>query len=232
MSSDADADSKFLQHHYDTPVQQFNTAKLGMWLFLAQELLFFSGLFVAYGVYRSWYPEAWVVGSHLLDYKMGAINTCVLLLSSFTAVMAVRSAQKGNRKATGNFLLMTIVFAGVFMVVKYFEYTHKFHVGFLPGSHFAPHGEGLVEIVDAARKTGVNAYPFHLRTFFGLYFMMTGVHGVHVLVGMFVMAWMYNRNRKGEFSRRYFTPIEMTALYWHLVDIIWIFLFPLLYLID
>jgi cytochrome c oxidase subunit 3 len=232
MSTEAHGDSQFLQHHYDTPVQQFNAAKLGMWLFLAQELLFFGGLFVAYGVYRSWYPEAWVVGSHLLNYKMGALNTGVLLLSSFTAVMAVRSAQTGNRKLTGYFLLGTIALAGVFMVVKYFEYTHKFHVGFLPGGHFAPHGEGLAEIVEAAHESGVNGVPFHLRSFFGLYFIMTGIHGVHVLVGMFVMAWMWNRNRKGEFSTRYSTPIEMTALYWHLVDIIWIFLFPLLYLID
>lgn len=232
MSTDAHGNSKFLQHHYDTPAQQFGAAKLGMWLFLAQELLFFSGLFVAYGVYRSWYPEAWVVGSHLLDYKMGTVNTCVLLLSSFTAVMAVRSAQTGNQKATGNFLLATIFLAGCFMVVKYFEYHHKFEVGYLPGQHFAPHGEGLVEIVAAARETGVNGVPFHLRTFFGLYFVMTGIHGLHVLVGMFVMGWMWNRNRKGEFSKRYSTPVEMTALYWHLVDIIWIFLFPLLYLID
>lgn len=232
MSTDAHADAEFLQHHYDTPVQQFNTAKLGMWVFLAQEMLFFSGLFVAYGVYRSWYPEAWVVGSHLLDYKMGTINTCVLLVSSFTAVMSVRSAQRGDRQKTGMFLISTIVLAGAFMVVKYVEYTHKFEVGFLPGDHFAPHGEGLAEIVEAARESGVNGLPFHLRSFFGLYFIMTGVHGLHVLIGMFVMAWMAIRNARGEFSKRYFTPIEMTALYWHLVDIIWIFLFPLLYLID
>ncbi|NOY91958.1 MAG: cytochrome c oxidase subunit 3 family protein [Deltaproteobacteria bacterium] len=232
MSTEAHGDSHFLQHHYDTPAQQFNAAKLGMWLFLAQELLFFGGLFVAYGVFRSWYPQAWVVGSHLLDYRMGALNTAVLLLSSFTAVMAVRSAQTGNQKATGNFLLATIALAGVFMVVKYFEYAHKFEVGFLPGSHFAPHGVGLAEIVEAARESGVNGVPYHLRTFFGLYFVMTGVHGLHVLIGMFVMGWMWNRNRKGEFSTRYSTPVEMTALYWHLVDIIWIFLFPLLYLID
>ncbi|MDH5491139.1 MAG: cytochrome c oxidase subunit 3 family protein [Myxococcales bacterium] len=229
----ADHGPKFLQHHFDTPSQQFTAAKLGMWLFLAQEILFFSGLFVAYFIFRSWYPEAFSIGSHLLDWRMGAANTVVLLLSSFTAAMAVRSAQVGDRKATGNYLLLTMVFAAVFMVVKYFEYAHKIHVGFLPGGHFAPTEEGMRELAEAVGTSfHGEGVAYHLRSYFGIYFVMTGIHGLHVLVGIGLMFWLWLKNRRGEFSKEYFTPVDCTALYWHLVDLIWIYLFPLLYLID
>jgi cytochrome c oxidase subunit 3 len=226
----------YLAHHFDTPLQQFDAAKLGMWLFLAQEILFFSGLFVGYGVFRSWYPEAWSVGSHLLDWRMGALNTCVLLLSSFTAAQAVRYAQLGDRGKVQINLLITLLCAGGFMVVKYLEYTHKFHVGFFPGQYFAPNEHGLEEIAHAASPLvshhGHGGVPYHLRSFFGLYFVMTGLHGIHVLIGMGVIAWIMVRNARGEFSKDFFTPVDLVALYWHLVDLIWIFLFPLLYLID
>lgn len=213
----------FLQHHFDTPVQQFDAVKIGMWLFLAQEVLFFSGLFVAYGIFRVWYPEAFSVGSHLLDWRMGGLNTLVLLFSSLTAAMAVRSAQVGEQRKTSVYLLITIVCACIFMVVKYFEYAHKIHDGLLPGEYFRtpthlPHGLSVV--------------PFHVRSFFGIYFVMTGVHGLHVLVGIGVLLWLLVRNERGDFSPKYYTPIDMAALYWHLVDLIWIYLFPLLYLID
>lgn len=228
---------EYLAHHFDTPKQQFDAAKLGMWLFLAQELLFFSGLFVAYFIFRSWYPEAFSVGSHLLDWKMGGLNTVVLLLSSFTAAMAVRQAQVGDKPGTTKFLVATIVFALGFMLVKFFEYQHKIHVGLLPGNHFAPTAEGLEEIVTAAGNAfpyrGGEAFmPYHLRSFFGIYFIMTGVHGIHVLIGIGMMIWLIIRNQRGEFSPKYWTAVDLTALYWHLVDLIWIFLFPLLYLID
>ena len=251
----------FLAHHFDSPKQQFETAKIGMWLFLGQEILFFSGLFVAYFIFRSWYPEAWSVGSRLLDWKMGALNTVVLLVSSWTAAMAVRSAQigeqegvpeskklkLGGQKWTGIFLVITFVCAGAFMVVKYFEYTHKFHVGTLPGQFFgcpwfdcsqaAEGAHHLHEEVSAAigmayENGGPNMIPYHLRSFFGLYFVMTGLHGLHVLIGMGLIAWIWNKNRKGVFSAEYNTLVDTTALYWHLVDLVWIFLFPLLYLID
>lgn len=235
--SDQHHGPKYLAHHFDTPKQQFDAAKLGMWLFLAQELLFFSGLFVAYFIFRSWYPEAFSVGSHLLDWRMGGINTVVLLLSSFTAAMAVRQAQLGDKPGTTKFLAATIVFAAGFMLVKYFEYQHKFHVGLLPGSYFEPTAEGLDEIVTAAHNAfpyrGGEAFmPFHLRSFFGIYFIMTGVHGIHVLIGIGVMVWLIIRNQRGDFSAKYWTAVDLTALYWHLVDLVWIFLFPLLYLID
>jgi cytochrome c oxidase subunit 3 len=199
-----------------------------MWFFLAQELLFFAGLFVAYFVFRSWYPEAFSAGSHLLDKNMGMLNTCVLLFSSLTAALAVRSSQLDESKPfagkawTTRFLLITILCAIAFMVVKYFEYSHKIHVGYLPGTYFRP----------TEFPAGIESVPYATRTFFGIYFMMTGVHGLHVLVGIGVLTWMVIRNQRAEFGPRYFTPIELSALYWHLVDLIWIYLFPLLYLID
>jgi cytochrome c oxidase subunit 3 len=212
----------YLAHHFETPIQQFDAAKLGMWLFLAQELLFFSGLFVAYLVFRLWYPEAWSVCSHELDWQMGTINTLVLLFSSLTAVLAVRSAQVGDRAWTGRYILITIACAFVFLVVKYFEYAHKFHAGLLPGHYFAP----------VAGHTISNVFPPGSAAYFSVYFMATGVHGLHVIIGIGVLFWIYLRNAKNEFSPEFFTPVDLVALYWHLVDLIWIYLFPFLYLID
>ncbi|MCA9612883.1 MAG: cytochrome c oxidase subunit 3 family protein [Sandaracinus sp.] len=235
----------YLAHHFETPAQQFDAAKLGMWAFLAQEILFFSGLFVAYGIFRTWHPEAFSVGSHLLDWKMGGINTMVLLFSSFTAVMAVQRAQLGDKKGTSLFLLVTIACAFGFMIVKYFEYSHKIHVGILPGKYFgcpgfdctaAPPEEFYAEVEHAISSAYANAgpglVPYHIRTFYGIYFVMTGLHGIHVLVGIGIILWIWKRNQRGEFSKDFNTPVDLVALYWHLVDLIWIYLFPLLYLID
>ncbi len=224
----------FLAHHFESPLQQFDAAKLGMWLFLAQEILFFSGLFVAYGIFRTWYPEAWSVGSHTLSWKLGTLNTCVLLISSFTAAQAVRHAQLGERGKVQSYLIVTFVCAAAFMVIKYFEYTHKFHVGFFPGQYFNPTTEGYEEIARAigASHYGTGELPYHIRSYFGLYFVMTGLHGVHVLIGMGLIVWMLIRNARGEFTKDFWTPIDIFALYWHLVDLVWIFLFPLMYLID
>lgn len=213
----------WLAHHFDTPSQQFDAAKLGMWAFLAQELLFFSGLFVAYGVYRSWYPEMFRAASHQLNKEMGAINTVVLLFSSLTIALAVRYAQVGNKKATGRMILTTIACACAFLVIKFFEYKHKFEGGLLPGRFFHPHAEHLVH--------GAPALPDNTGSFFGIYFMMTGVYGIHVVVGIGVLVWIWLRNARGEFSKEFFTPVDIVALYWHLVDLVWIYLFPLLYLI-
>lgn len=225
----------FLAHHFDTPIQQFESAKLGMWAFLAQELLFFSGLFVAYGIYRSWYPEVFTTCSHLLDKRMGGGNTIVLLFSSFTAAMAVRSSQLGKRQQTTMFLVTTIVCAFIFLVVKYFEYGHKFHAGFLPGKYFGhpTTGGGFFGAIPAGENLNEAAeLPARAHIFFGLYFVMTGVHALHVIVGIGVLIWICIRNVRGEFSKEFFTPVDISALYWHLVDLIWIYLFPLLYLID
>jgi len=212
----------YLAHHFETPAQQFDAAKLGMWLFLAHELLFFSGLFVAYLVFRMWYPEAWSVCSHELDWKMGGANTLVLLFSSLTAVLAVRSAQLGEKKKVSAFILITIACACIFLVVKYFEYMHKIHGGLLPGKYFAP----------VAGHTVATVFPPGSASFFSIYFMATGVHGIHVIVGIGVLLWIWRRNESGEFSKDFWTPVDLVALYWHLVDLIWIYLFPFLYLID
>jgi cytochrome c oxidase subunit III len=241
MASDAHADHhgpEYLAHHFDTPVQQFDAAKLGMWAFLAQEVLFFSGIFVAYLLFRSWYPEAWSLGSRLLDWRLGTLNTFVLLISSFTAAQAVATAQRGERQKTTIYLGITLVCAAAFMVVKYFEYSHKFHIGLLPGSLFNPTAEGWAEITVAAGNSfGMEAAPAgtyanHLRSYLGLYFMATGLHGIHVVVGMGVITWIMIRNIKGEFTTEFWTPVDLVALYWHLVDLVWIYLFPFLYLID
>lgn len=213
----------WLAHHFDTPAQQFDTAKIGMWAFLVQELLFFSGLFVAYGVYRNWYPEMFKAAAHQLNKEMGATNTVVLLFSSLTIALAVRYAQVGNKKVTGNLILVTIGCACMFLVIKFFEYKHKFEGGLLPGRLFHPHTEHLVH--------GAPALPDNAGSFFSIYFMMTGVHGVHVLIGIGVLIWIWIRNQRGDFSKEYFTPVDIVALYWHLVDLVWIYLFPLLYLI-
>jgi cytochrome c oxidase subunit 3 len=231
----AQGEGAFLRHHFDTPSQQFESAKLGMWLFLAQEILFFSGLFVAYGIYRNWYPQVFSLGSHLLDWRLGALNTVVLLFSSLTVALAVRSAQLGKRVQVRWYLVVTILCALGFMVVKFIEYEHKFHVGFGPGIWFAPTSHGVEEIEHALEKAHhleLSGVPFHLRSFLGIYFMMTAVHGLHVLVGIGILLWILVRNERGEFGPKYFTPVELSALYWHLVDLIWIYLFPLLYLID
>lgn len=220
----------FLHHHFDTPAQQYETSKLGMWAFLSQELLFFSGLFVAYGIFRNWYPDAFGAGSHELNRTMGAINTCVLLFSSLTAALAVRSAQTEKKSQTSLLIVITIACALAFLVVKYFEYEAKFHHGLLPGSYFGtPRDMFSFKPLEGGHTPDL---PPHTHTFFSLYFVMTGIHAIHVIVGIGVWLWILKRNMKGEFNKNYFGPVDNSALYWHLVDLVWIYLFPLLYLID
>jgi cytochrome c oxidase subunit 3 len=204
-----------LQHHFATSEQQFDAAKMGMWLFLMTEILLFSGMFVAYAVYRLWYPEVFEAASVLLDTKMGALNTIVLLTSSLTVALSIRAIQGGNKKWLTINLALTIALACVFLIIKYFEYTHKFHLHIFPGVNYAYEG------LDMA----------YVPIFFSIYFVMTGIHGFHVVVGIGVLTWILVKAIRGRFSAEYYTPVELTGLYWHLVDIIWIFLFPLLYLI-
>ena len=208
-----------LQHHFDSLEQQHEAATLGMWLFLITEVMFFGGLFLAYMLYRVWYPEAWAAASLELDVTLGAFNTAVLIGSSLTMAFAVRSAQTGQQRATVNWILLTMVLGLTFLVVKYFEYAEKFEHHHVPGwlaGGFAFEGpwEGPAEI------------------YFSLYFIMTGLHATHMIIGfglLSVIAWMAH---KGRFSREWSTPVELSGLYWHFVDIVWIFLFPLLYLVD
>ncbi len=213
-----------LKHYFTTPEQQFDAAKLGMWLFLVTEILLFSGMFVAYAVYRAWHPEVFAHASELLDWRLGGLNTVVLLASSFTVALSIHFVQKGENDKVTVLLILTLLCAAIFMVVKYFEYSGKFDHGVFPGAAFAPHGEG------GGHDYAEYDMPFAAQ-FFSIYFVMTGIHGVHVLVGMGLFAWLVTRVIRGHFSPEWYTPVELTGLYWHLVDIIWIFLFPLLYLI-
>ncbi len=204
-----------LQHHFATSEQQADSAKLGMWLFLLTEILLFGGLFAAYSVYRAWNPEIFHNGHLFLNTTLGTINTVVLITSSLTIALAIHYIQTGKRTATIANLSVTLVLAATFLVIKYFEYAHKFHEGQLPGKFY--HFEGM---------EGTNPH-----IFFSIYFLMTGLHGIHVIAGMAVITWVLVRTIKNHFSAEYYTPVEMTGLYWHLVDLIWIFLFPLFYLI-
>ena len=204
-----------VRHHFADAEQQMESSRLGMWIFLLTEVLLFGGLFCFYAVFRAWYPEMFFNAHKQLDVVLGALNTVVLITSSVTMALAIRSMQLGSKRATINFLSATLLLAGVFLVVKFFEYSHKFHLGQLPGKFYTFQG---IE--------GTNPH-----VFFSAYFMMTGLHGLHVLMGMGAISWMIYRTSRGHFSAAYYTPIELTGLYWHLVDLIWIFLFPLLYLI-
>jgi cytochrome c oxidase subunit III len=205
-----------LQHHFQTMQQQQEAATLGMWIFLVTEVMFFGGLLMAYLLYRVWYPEAWAEGSLELDIRMGAFNTVVLIGSSLTMAFAVRAAQTGEQKATVRWLVITMVLGLTFLVVKFFEYREKWILHHIPGPNFqfeGPHA-GQVEI------------------FLSLYFGLTGLHALHMIIGaslLGVITWMAHR---GRFTPEWYTPVELSGLYWHFVDIVWIFLFPLLYLVD
>ena len=212
----------FLQHHFDTAQQQEGAAKLGMWLFLGTELLMFSGLFVAYFYMRTLYPDMVLEYHEHLNKWLGSLNTIFLITSSFTMAMAVRGAQIGKSKQSARLLLITIVLGFAFLVVKFFEYQAKIEHGLLPGSAFAEHlGGGMVQ-------DGWYGGP---QLFFAMYFVMTGLHGVHVVIGLGLLIWIYVKTQRGRFSGNYYTPVENVGLYWHLVDLVWIFLFPLLYLV-
>jgi len=263
-----------LAHHFDTPAQQFHAGALGMWLFLATEILLFSGLFCAYAVYRGLNPEVFLRVDEYLDKYLGALNTVILLCSSFTMALAVWGAQHSRRKVLVWSLVLTLVGGCGFMSVKYVEYKHKWEHHLLWGARFAPEEHGGVEereseaaasapaVTEAAPDEAAAAERWDMEPagsgprglligppmadegereiphedvitaqFFAIYFAMTGLHGLHVLAGLIVIAWLLWRAVKGHFDGGYFNPVALGGLYWHLVDVIWIYLFPLLYLI-
>lgn len=285
-------DTPHLAHHFATPKQQFESGKLGMWIFLATEVLMFGGLFCAYGVYRTNHPEIFIYAHQYLNKTLGGINTCVLICSSLTMAWAVRATQLNQRRLSVILMAATIAGGFGFMGIKFVEYKNKWEEGLLPGKHYKPihhdehgtqvpaagtahgtaipapqppaHAEAKGETNHAAASAAVASAPAspdepkiklaaigprglahpeaigyahrmseprNVRIFFSVYFMMTGLHGIHVLVGMAVIAWIMMRAARGEFNAAYFLPVDLVGLYWHLVDLIWIFLFPLLYLI-
>jgi cytochrome c oxidase subunit 3 len=218
-----------LQHHFTSLEQQREASSLGMWVFIAQEVLFFGGLFGAYAVYRSLYPEAFSAGSHHLSWQVGFFNTLVLIGSSLTMAMAVYSAAVGRSKAVTGFILATVLLGAVFLGVKYFEYGEKIRPCFGDGPHSGCLVPGARFDASALHLEGARAG--QAQIYFSLYFAMTGLHAFHMIIGMPLIAWLAVRSWRGEFGPAYHTPVELTGLYWHFVDIVWIFLFPLLYLI-
>jgi len=291
----------FLQHHFDTPAQQFDSSKFGMWLFLATEILLFGGLFCAYAIYRANHPEIFVYAHTFLDTTLGGINTVILLSSSLTMAWGVRAAQLGQRRLLIVLLGLTLLGGFGFMGIKFVEYKAKFEHGLLWARSYAPEAHGTshgaagttdhgaatapagapgaedghagvasaaaepapaaaqapaaaapgitreVSLIRPAARGPVGlaaapgasgdghsvsrAAPANVQVFFSIYFLMTGLHGLHVLAGMASIAWLMFRAAGGAFGPEYYTPVDLVGLYWHLVDLIWIFLFPLLYLI-
>ena len=249
-----------LAHHFESAVQQREAVKLGMWLFLATEILLFGGLFCAYAVYRANHPEIFLYAHRFLDKTLGAVNTAVLICSSFTMALAVRAAQLGRRRSLAGLLAATILLAFVFLGIKGVEYEHKWKEGLLWGRRYhageaaapavpapavppaaagtedrsaiPPAAEGPEGLAKPGPARGIpEAAPRNVQIFFGVYFLMTGLHGLHVLAGIALLSWMLRRAWRGDFGPSYYAPVDLSGLYWHLVDLIWIYLFPLLYLI-
>jgi cytochrome c oxidase subunit III len=212
-----------LAHHFVSMEQQKEAGMIGMWLFLLTEVMFFGGLFLAYTIYRTTYPEGFLYGSHLLNVKLGGTNTVVLIVSSLTMAMAVYCSQKGDRKNLVRYLVVTLILGLVFLVIKYFEYKAKI------SDHLFP----AMSLYHPA-ATGDHGVPLNLQrpvqVFLWIYFLMTGLHALHMIVGAGLLITMILMARKGRFTKDYNSPIEISGLYWHFVDIVWIFLFPLLYL--
>ena len=270
-----------LQHQFDDMGQQEESVGIGMWFFLAQEIMFFGGLFTAYLVYRSKFPMAFAAGSNHLDAFWGGFNTLVLIVSSLTMALTVFYAQKSNRKAQIVLIILTMIFGATFLGVKTIEYTDKYNHGLVPVQGWnkrapadpaAEHGEAkpcwehghgeehayvnprgefiwadcsLVKLAQdhnyltESEKNGyfssgqidANKFRDKVRIFYYLYFVMTGLHALHMVIGLFLMTWLLWTAWKGYYSAEYYMPVEMSGLYWHFVDIVWIFLFPLLYLL-
>ncbi|MCI0333207.1 MAG: cytochrome c oxidase subunit 3 family protein [Planctomycetes bacterium] len=224
-------DTRHVAHHFDDAEQQFVAAELGMWVFLATEVLFFGGVFCGYAIYRFKYAAEFIAGSHRLDVWLGTVNTAVLLTSSLTMALAVHAAQTSRRGALVRNLLLTLLLGAAFLGVKGYEYHHKFEERLVPGRNFrfVAHSAHVPESLQPAKEEKVD--PRQVELFFSLYFAMTGLHALHMIIGIGVLAVLIVAAGRGAFSGGYFTPIEMTGLYWHFVDIVWVFLFPLLYLI-
>ncbi len=215
-----------LLHHFAEPQQQRDAASLGMWVFLATEVMFFGGLFCAYLVYRLWYFGDFGAASKTLSLRLGATNTAVLICSSLTVVFAVWAAQTGRRAMLIANLVLTLILGLVFLGIKGIEYHDKFVENHVPGASFS------FENVPIPGHPDQQATPRHAQIFFALYFIMTGLHALHMIVGIGIFVWLLVMAWKGRFTPEYNTPVEIGGLYWHFVDIIWIYLFPLLYLID
>jgi len=234
-----------LYGQFQTLEQQKESATLGMWIFLVTEVLFFGGMFLTYTINRHYFFTAFGIGSNTLDIKLGTFNTAVLIMSSLTMAMAVWSAQTGKKALVTGFLIATLALGSVFLGIKVVEYKQKFDHHLIPGYGFdmkyrsqnpAP-GDDLKEIA-LEKKEVEEAFAIdpdtnaHAQLYFSLYFAMTGLHALHMIVGAGLIIWLIKVSLRGRFTPQYNTPVEIVGLYWHFVDIVWIYLFPLLYLID
>ena len=219
-----------LQHHFDTMEQQRDASSFGMWVFLVTEIMFFGGMFCAYLIYRNWYYDAFVAASNTLSLPLGTINTAVLICSSLTMAMAVLASQLGQRKLLVFFLLATMGLGAIFLGIKGVEYKAKFDEHHVPGAGFST--EDFVEHPPAGVKPLRPDMAQRTQIYFSLYFAMTGMHAVHMIIGMVIMAFLVVWAWRGEYTPAHHTMIENFGLYWHFVDIVWIYLFPLLYLIS
>jgi cytochrome c oxidase subunit 3 len=202
-------------HQFDDAAQQREASTLGMWAFLITEIMFFGGMFLLYLIYRGSYPQTFAQASNHMDIILGTINTTVLIASSLTVVLSVHAAHDGKQKALLVFLALTILLGLIFLGIKFTEYAHKFDEHLFPGLNFGYDGEN----------------PGQAAIFFSLYFAMTGLHALHMVIGIGIFLALMLFAWRGRYSKYYFTPVEMAGLYWHFVDIIWIFLFPLFYLL-
>ncbi len=211
----AEAEIRHLAHHFESLEKQQHAARLGMWLFLATEVLLFTALFAAYAVYRFLFGADFAEASRHIETWIGVVNTVVLVTSSFTVAMGLQRATRGDGRGTALFFALSVLLALTFLGFKAVEYTHHFQEGQLPGRFYTYEG-----------VTGPGA-----SLFFTLYFLITGLHGIHVVIGMTVLIVIGVRAYRGDYDAEYHTPVELGALYWHLVDLIWIFVFPLIYLI-
>ncbi|GAC1666605.1 MAG: cytochrome c oxidase subunit 3 family protein [Candidatus Acidiferrum sp.] len=224
-----------LYGQFGTLEQQKESAALGMWVFLVTEVLFFGGLFMTYTINRHAYSTAFAIGSNTLDLKLGGINTVILILSSLTMAMAVWASHVGKKKQITSFLIATLVLGSAFLGVKVIEYKQKFDHHLIPGHNFQvnyhiENDEEKEKLEQAfVKDPALNA---HSQLYFSLYFGMTGLHALHMIVGAGLLLWLIKQSSAGRFTTSYNTPVEIVGLYWHFVDIVWIYLFPLLYLID
>jgi cytochrome c oxidase subunit 3 len=245
--------SAHLANQFDTPRQQYDSARLGMWIFLLTEVLFFGGLFCAYAVFRANHPEIFVDGHRFLDKPLGAANTVILIFSSLTMALAVRAAQVDQRRALVGLLAVTLLCGIAFLGIKGVEYHHKWEYHLVPGQARIEHWlsdqatpeprkqfrpdetyvrKRLAEFgFEKIDKKEYDQRVEHLGTFMSIYFCLTALHALHVAIGLGVIAWLLVLALRGRLGGGYFTPVDLVGLYWHLVDMIWIYLFPLLYLI-
>jgi cytochrome c oxidase subunit 3 len=216
VTHEPSAEATHLRHHFATPEQQMDAATLGMWTFLITEVLFFGGMFAAYAVYRAMYPAAFASTSRYMDVVLGGTNTAVLICSSLTMALAVRAAQLSKQRDLILFVILTMIFGSIFLGIKWIEWHSKWVEHLVPGFNF---------------QYDQRQFVHNAQILFFLYFAMTGMHALHMIIGVGLLTFLLVQAIRRVFNANYFAPVEMIGLYWHFVDIVWIFLFPLLYLI-